>query len=77
MSLEDQFAGWVESLSLLDQQMLKDHARDSTPPDKVIGLLQYGPVTYPGWFETQPPTYFYPEPLLRALGVERHAPLDE
>ena len=77
MSIEDQFRDWVNSLSLLDQQLLKNHARDSAPPEKVINLLKYGPLHYTGWFESDPPTYFYPEPLLRALGVERHAPLDE
>ena len=74
MGIEDKFRAWVDSLSLLDQQLLKDHAGEARAPDKVIDLLKYGPVAYPGWFETDPPTYFYPEPLLSALGVERHVP---
>ncbi|HVQ89371.1 MAG TPA: hypothetical protein VMT88_14435 [Actinomycetes bacterium] len=73
MTTEEQFKAWVDSLSLLDQQLLKDHALDSSPPDKVTDLLKYGPVAYPGWFETKPPTYFYPQPLLRALGVDSGA----
>jgi hypothetical protein len=73
MTAEDEFKAWVGSLSLLDQQMLKDHALDSKPPDKVVGLLKYSGVAFPGWFETDPPAFYYPEPLLRALGVERHA----
>lgn len=74
MAIEDQFKAWVDSLSPLDQRLLKDHARDARAPDKVIDLLRYCPVAYAGWFESDPPTYFYPEPLLDALGVERHAP---
>ena len=74
MGVEEQFQAWVDSLSLLDQQLLKDHAGDARAPDKVIDLLKYGPVSYPGWFETDPPTYFYPQPLLGALGVERQVP---
>jgi len=69
MSVEDQFAEWLNSLSLLDQQLLKDHARDATPPDKVLDLFRYAPVQYEPWLKADPPRSFYPEPLLRALGV--------
>jgi hypothetical protein len=72
MGNEDEFRAWVDSLSRLDQQLLKDHARSANAPDKVTDLLKHCPVPYAGWFETEPPTYFYPEPLLRALGVDRH-----
>jgi len=71
MSLEERFEAWVNSLSVLDQQLLRDHALDATPPDKVLDLLRFGPVVYSGWFESDPPKYFYPAPLLHALGVER------
>ena len=72
--LEERFAEWVRSLSVLDQELLKQHALDTTPPDKVTDLLRFGPVRYPGWLESDPPRYFYPPPLLRALGITRPPP---
>ena len=76
-SVEDQFAQWVQSLSLLDQQLLRDHAGDATPPDKVLDLFRYAPVKYPAWLEADPPRSFYPEPLLRVLGVTTHQPTSD
>ena len=76
-SVEDQFAQWVGSLSLLDQRLLKDHARDASPPDKVLDLFRYAPVKYGPWLEADPPRSFYPEPLLRALGVEWQQPVQD
>lgn len=70
MATEATFEGWVNSLSVLDRQLLRDHAHDVELPDKVRDLLRYGPVVYAGWFESDPPRYFYPAPLLSALGVE-------
>ena len=69
MSVEEEFSRWVQSLSLLDQQLLRDHAQDAAPPDKVLDLFRYAPVNYEPWLEADPPRSFYPEPLLRALGV--------
>ncbi len=57
MGIEDESRAWVDSLSRLDQQLLKDHARSAEAPEKFIDLLTHCPVTFPGWFETQPPTY--------------------
>ena len=72
--VEGQFAQWVQSLSLLDQQLLRDHARDASPPDKVLDLFRYAPVKYPPWLEAEPPRSFYPEPLLHVLGVTTNQP---
>ena len=77
MSVEDQFAQWVQSLTLLDQKLLKDHAHDASPPDKVLDLFRYAPVKYGPWLEADPPRSFYPEPLLRALGVVSHQPVED
>lgn len=71
MTIDAKFEAWVNSLSVLDQQLLRDHALDVELPDKVRDLFRYGPVVYSGWFESDPPRYFYPAPLLSALGMER------
>ncbi len=69
MTAEEQFKAWIDSLSLLDQQLLKDHALDVTPPTKVVDLLKYSPAAGAVSFGAEPPKYYYPEPLMRALGV--------
>ena len=77
MSVEEQFSQWVQSLTLLDQRLLRDHAHDASPPDKVLDLFRYAPVKYGPWLEADPPRSFYPDPLLRALGVTSHHSVDD
>ncbi|MFL6179351.1 MAG: hypothetical protein ACJ73L_11150 [Actinomycetes bacterium] len=74
MSVEDQYKAWIESLTLLDRQLLKDHAFDATPPTKIVDLLKFGPVSAPPASGTEPPKYYYPEPLIRALGLDAPEP---
>ena len=74
MSVEEQYKAWVQSLSLLDQHLLKEHAFDVTPPTKIVDLLKYGPVSAPPPSDTEPPKYYYPEPLMRVLGVNAPVP---
>ena len=64
-----QFRTWVESLSVLDQQLLRDHANDPVVPDRVLDLFRYAPVPEAEWVGDLPARTFYPQQLLHALGI--------
>ena len=63
------FRVWVDSLSVLDQQLLRRHAHDEVPPPQILDLFKYAPVPQEAWAGDGEPRTFYPVPLLCALGV--------
>lgn len=67
-TLEEQFVDWVSTLSVLDQQLLRDCVEAPALPRHVVDLFRYSPVFVEEWLECDPPYSFYPEALLRALG---------
>ena len=70
-SAEQKFRRWVNSLSVLDQDLLRTHALDFKPPERILDLFRYAPVPENAWSGDGLPRCFYPQPLLRALDVLR------
>jgi hypothetical protein len=67
-SLEDKCRAWIDSLSVLDRQMLVQHCQDRVLPDRVRDLFKYAPIPDEAWGSDGAPRTFYPQVLQRQLG---------